>query len=254
MKPIDLHIHTNHSDGSFSPKEVVNMAVSRGMKAIAITDHDSISGIQEALDYSRGKNIKIVPGVEITCYEKKWDIPNLHVLGLFIDYQNKELRALLRKNAPPKARRILMKIVALLKLQKIKRILPASSKIIFKRNTSVKKAVEAVKKSGGIAILAHPGLIRRKHLAEVVDYFKKCKGDGIEADYPYDKIYLFGSEKSEKINTNIRAVAGEKGLIISGGSDFHGRGRNVKIGESGISEEEFRFIRKSISKNRNVYN
>ena len=62
----DLHVHTNQSDGSFSSKEVVDLAISRGVNILAITDHDTVSGIQSALNSSYNKNIKVIPGIEIS--------------------------------------------------------------------------------------------------------------------------------------------------------------------------------------------
>jgi len=93
---IDLQCHTTASDGQLTPAELVNLAVKKKLKAIAITDHDTINGIDEALKAARGKNIEIVPGVEISC-DDKWFI-DTHILGLFIDYKNKALNSLLKKS------------------------------------------------------------------------------------------------------------------------------------------------------------
>ena len=87
---IDLHIHTNVSDGEFSPEEVVDIAVKKGLKAIAITDHDTTMGIPAAIEYAKGKGIEIVPGIEINCYEEDLGFDEVHILGLFIEHKNKD--------------------------------------------------------------------------------------------------------------------------------------------------------------------
>src|SRR5688572_25583244 len=78
----DLHAHTLHSDGELSPAALVDLAVERGVQALAITDHDTISGVAAAVTHSQGKPIEIVSGCELTAY---YDEIELHILGLFVD-------------------------------------------------------------------------------------------------------------------------------------------------------------------------
>ena len=90
MEYIDLHVHTNASDGSLSPKELVDYAISKNLYAIAITDHDTIAGVEEAINYSNLINstinkLKVIPGVELSAAYNGQDI---HILGLNIDYNN----------------------------------------------------------------------------------------------------------------------------------------------------------------------
>lgn len=87
MSKVDLHIHSKFSDdGEFTPEEIVDMAVSNGVTKIAITDHNSVKGVERAINYSQGKNIEIVPGIEIDCTYKEVDF---HILGYGIDYKDK---------------------------------------------------------------------------------------------------------------------------------------------------------------------
>ncbi|MAG08682.1 phosphatase [Candidatus Woesearchaeota archaeon] len=96
---IDLHIHTDKSDGTFTPEQVVDRAVERGMKTIAVTDHDTVSGIEPALRHITKNNIglELVPGIEFGCDEKELGFVNVHIIGLFIDFRNKRLLELTDK-------------------------------------------------------------------------------------------------------------------------------------------------------------
>ena len=85
----DLHVHTNFSDGKFNPSEIIDLALERGLDGVAITDHDTVSGIEEAVDYNKKHdNFKIIPGIELGCIYNKEEV---HILGYFIDYTSKEL-------------------------------------------------------------------------------------------------------------------------------------------------------------------
>ena len=98
MKYIDLHVHTNASDGTCTPSEVVEKALQIGLSAIAITDHDTVSGIKEAKQYLKSINkesdLTIIPGVEISADYHGRDI---HILGLYINESDKGLNTKLAK-------------------------------------------------------------------------------------------------------------------------------------------------------------
>lgn len=86
MNKVDLHMHSCFSDdGELSPEEIVSIAIEKGMDVISITDHNSVKGIQRALDYSKDKKIKVIPGIEIDC---TYNDINLHLLGYNIDFTN----------------------------------------------------------------------------------------------------------------------------------------------------------------------
>ena len=88
MKFIDLHVHSTASDGSFSPAEVAAAAEEKGLSAIALTDHDTTDGVDEALTAAENMEVEVIPGIEISCvYEGK----EIHILGLCLDHKNKEL-------------------------------------------------------------------------------------------------------------------------------------------------------------------
>ena len=208
MFKIDLHMHTTASDGALSSKEIINLAIQKDMKAIAITDHNSISGIKEALEYSKDKDIEVVPGIEIRC--KFEDCPEVHIIGLFIDYKNEVLLDLLNQ-----------------------------------KNISIKQVIEIIKNTGGISILAHPGVYLNKS-EKIINEFILFGGQGIEVNYPYDKVYGLNRELSDLRNIGFKKIAKERNLLSSGGSDFHGSGRDSEIGEQGINDEEFIKLKQNI--------
>jgi predicted metal-dependent phosphoesterase TrpH len=85
QKPADLHIHTTFSDSTFTPSKVVEVAYNRELGCIAITDHDSCQGIQEAIDAGEKKGVEIIPGIELSV---ELDGEELHILGYFVDWDN----------------------------------------------------------------------------------------------------------------------------------------------------------------------
>ena len=89
MERIDLHVHSNASDGSLTPTEVADEAMRMGLSAIALTDHDTVDGVAEILDYTKDKPLEVVPGIELSCYYNNREI---HILGFYMDYENPELQ------------------------------------------------------------------------------------------------------------------------------------------------------------------
>jgi predicted metal-dependent phosphoesterase TrpH len=84
MSYVDLHVHSNRSDGTYSPSELVDYAIKKGLKTIALTDHDTVDGIEEILDYAKDKDIEVIPGIE---YSTEYNERDVHIVGLFIDYK-----------------------------------------------------------------------------------------------------------------------------------------------------------------------
>lgn len=233
MKYIDLHLHTIYSDGTLTPKQLVDKAVKVGLKAIAITDHNSISGIKEAVEYADNK-IEFIPGIEISCDESDKGLIDIHVIGLFIDYKNEELINLLKKI---KKERILQKKKIIEKLNKfgikvtfeeVRKITkgevgrPHIAKIVLKNNPdkfkniseifekyiksdgpafvkredeiNIKQAIGVIHNAGGLAFLAHPGFYPEEIRTKLIKEFISYKGDGLETNYPY---YLNRHEKKK---------------------------------------------------------
>ena len=96
MKLIDLHVHSNASDGSLSPAEVVLASNEAGLTAIALTDHDTVSGVAEALETADSLDLEVIPGVELSCIYKEKEI---HILGLYVDHTSESLQQYLTSTA-----------------------------------------------------------------------------------------------------------------------------------------------------------
>jgi len=262
IKNIDLQTHTTASDGKLTPTELVNLAVKNKLSAIAITDHDSVNGIDEAIKAAKGKNIEIVPGVEISCDDKGY--VDTHILGLFIDHKNKTLNNLLKR---AQAYRVQQKKDIINKFQKlgfnitfneVKSIAegeigrPHIAKVILKNNPnkinsfdevfdkylavgklayverrnkiSVKEVIKAVHAADGLVFISHPGVYDNFNIDKFIDYFLKKGGDGIETYYSYETSrYHTGKRANAKTINKFKRIIKEKNILETGGSDFHGR-------------------------------
>src|SRR3989344_2427924 len=226
---IDLQSHTTMSDGEQSPEELVGEAVKRGLKAIAITDHDVVDGIERALHYAQNRPIEIVPGIEIRCYEPEKGFKEIDVLGLLIDYKHPSMITLTEKG---KHERISQKRKMIEKLQKMGYAItfdevaktvgsafgrPHVAKYLVKKypdtfssvqdvfdkcigfgkpayvprdeNLPMKTAIQVIHESGGIAILAHPRAYDKEESLYLIKLFKEAGGDGIETYYPYHLVF-----------------------------------------------------------------
>jgi len=214
---VDLHLHTTASDGRLDPGVLVGVAAKKGLSVIAITDHDSIDGIAPALLAAESfPSLRVIPGVEINT-----DITNgeVHILGYFIDYRNKELeRALetLRNSREARARKMIAKLGELgidVEWQRVKELAgggsigrPHIAQAMFERGyilsfqeafikyigrqgpayaererLSPVEAVALVVKAGGLPVLAHPADIA--DLEELLIELKQAGLVGLEAYY-----------------------------------------------------------------------
>jgi hypothetical protein len=267
-KKIDLHCHTLASDGELSAEELIDLAVKKNLKAIAITDHDSLGSLKKAIDYSKGRNIKVVPGVEISCDDPLFNHDKIDVLGLFVDYNNKSLVNLteqINKKRDLNKRKIIKKLNKLgfkIDFDEVKKTAkgtlgrPHIAKFLLRRYLKrfvsvkdvfdkyigagkpafvkpeefvpIKKAVKIINQSGGISILAHPGIYPKEDSIKLIDYFINNGGQGIETYYPYHLLYQ-DLNLDEKGNNGLIAyykdIARSKNLLESGGCDYHGNYR-----------------------------
>jgi len=286
---VDLHLHTNASDGELSPEGLVDSAISRGLKAMAITDHDTVDGIRTALDYSADKDIEVIPGIEISCKEREHGFDEVHVLGLFIDFRDKSLLEMtqrIKQNRIEQKRQIIKKLNGLgfdIDFSEVKDSVKFSfgrphiaavllknypdrfssvqdvfdrylkvgkpAYIEIKEITRIVDAIKIIKKSKGIPILAHPGVYKPEDSLELIDYFLGLGGEGIETYYPYDKVYSISPEASKKKIDFYNKVAKEKNLLVSGGSDYHGSIRPTNLGEIEIP---YSVVEKLKEKRKNI--
>jgi len=246
---VDLHIHTTASDGRLTPEEVVRIAAKQGLSVIAITDHDSIAGLEPALLAAESfPSLRVIPGLEINT-----DIPNgeVHILGYFIDYKNKELEQALerlRNSREARARQMLTKLEELgidIAWQRVLELAgggsvgrPHIAQAMFERGyipsfqeafikyigrqgpayaererLSPQGAAKLVVKAGGLPVLAHPADI--DDLEELLVELKEGGLVGLEAYY---------NGYHRRMIERLVHLAAKHGLITSGGSDFHGLG------------------------------
>lgn len=258
MKYIDLHVHSNASDGTFSPEEVVEEACRQKLAAFALTDHDTIFGVKNAILHSRtlkeqGKELEVIPGVELSVEYKKRDI---HMLGLMIDYENPFfIKALenaqlersqrnekMVKNLSDAGIEITMKELyaasgdavitrahfAKLLLQKhyIKSLDEAFKKYlsedgpyyVARKYITPESGIDLIKSAGGIPVLAHP-LIYQLPEKELDTLIKRLKEHGLMG---IETIYSNNTGFDEQI---VRSYANKYDLIMTGGSDFHGKNK-----------------------------
>ncbi len=257
---IDLHVHSNASDGTFTPTQLVEEAKKAGLCAFALTDHDTTDGVAEAKRAAEAAGIELVPGVELsTEYEGK----EIHVLGLYIDITNEALQkhmADFRDSRDNRNVYMLEKLRAegfditqealeamfpdavitrahvaryLLDKGYIPDIKTAFSEYIGegcrcyveRPKVTPMDAVDYILEAGGTPVLAHPVVYRmeRPQLKKMIAEMKAHGLVGMEAVY---------SENTPADEQDYRALAREQGLLITGGSDFHGENKpDIRLGK-----------------------
>ena len=259
MKRIDLHTHSLKSDGAQTPADVVRSAYAAGLSAIALSDHDNIEGVPEAMAEGARLGVEVIPAVELSAQSDT----ELHILGYFIDIQNKRLndamayalrvrderqeetcRKLneqgfaitmdeLREEAhgnPVLCRAHFAQIM-------VRKGYASSVQDAFSRYLSVgcyaysnrqaltgPEAVSLIHEAGGIAVAAHLHLIKmpddqlKEYLKTLIPYGL----DGVEGYY---------TDYTDDMNVRYRAMAQELGLVLSGGTDYHGANKpHISIG------------------------
>ena len=248
MKKIDLHVHTTASDGTLSGREVVELAAQSGLAAIAVTDHDTVSGYAEAAKAGAELGVEVVPGIEIsTKYGGA-----VHILGYYIDPDSDKLRPVLdwvvndrnernRKMAELMAadglpvsyddmRRRFGDVIGrphfadiLVELGMADTVQDAFDRFVEKGQRyyiprtilPIESAVEIICAAGGVPVLAHPFQYKRDDagLREIIEYCMDYGLRGMECRYSgYDADMVAYLER----------LADEYGLVKTGGSDFHG--------------------------------
>ncbi|MCM1039490.1 MAG: PHP domain-containing protein [Roseburia sp.] len=250
MKAIDLHVHSNRSDGSYTPSELVDYALQKGLTAIALTDHDTIDGLAEALSYAQDKPIEVIPGIE---FSTKYEDRDIHVVGLYIRYDAPAFQAQLQAFVDSRINRNIKMCANLQgagidityeklcaenpdavitrahyasyltdhgyvanRAEAFDKYLGDHSKYFVPREkVTPSQAVELILKAGGVPILAHPPLyhMEHEHLDALVARLKQDGLMGIET------LYCSYSGKEER---DMFRLAQKYDLLPSGGSDFHG--------------------------------
>jgi hypothetical protein len=270
---IDLHTHTNYSDGTYSPEELVIKAKKHGLDIISITDHDSINGIKEASECAKDLGIEIINGVEIST---DVDDKEVHLLAYFIDIEHEELTKYLsffRDERLHRAKRIVEKLnklglkikiddvldrsnhsaigrphiaYTMVDLGLIKNYQEAFEKYIgdygpaFERkiHVSVQSALKLINDAGGLSFIAHPGFMKEALLMNLI----KAGIDGIECTHP--------SHNENQVQF-YRGIVNQYCLLESGGSDFHGGKKldDENFGKFHVGINQLEAMRKMLVKN-----
>jgi hypothetical protein len=253
---IDLHIHSTASDGTLTPAEIVQQALALNLGAIAITDHDSVDGSREALEAGVPARLGFLTGVEISAspphsYPRRG---SFHILGYRIDVTDKALNRELKQLQTARQNRnpgILTKLNALgipIRMEEVMAVAgggqvgrPHIAKLLISKGVAdtiedafdrylgtgkaayvdkyridCAKAIKRIKAAGGVAVLAHPGLLAldgEGHLREILTELKQMGLGGVEVYYP---------EHSPQQTRRFIDLAQHFDLLMTGGSDFHG--------------------------------
>lgn len=268
MTKIDLHIHSNNSDGSDSVKELAEAILENGIEVFALTDHDTVSGCEEMAKFIPSY-IKFIPSVELTC---KADTVKCHILGYNCDYKNQTLLDLIEKGKVLRKNKLETRIKY---LKDTWNIIMTQEELnwLYSRKSVVKthlaniivnrglannnleamdkylegckagdtrftgeEGVNAIMSSGGIPVWAHPlGGEGEVHISEDEFYkrFEVMKSIGIKGlECHYSR---YNKEEAEFLVK----VAKENGLFVTGGSDYHGSNKDIPLGKLNV---EGRFI------------
>lgn len=259
MKLIDLHVHSTASDGSLTPTEVVNRAAGLGLTAMALTDHDTVSGIDEALKAAKDLDMEVIPGIEVSCIYKEKEI---HILGLYIDHTNPELFSFLKEASRKRYDRNMEMLAAfnkdgfeitvedlhcgnpktvitrahfaraLLKRGYVSSVDQAFRKYLnpdrpYYRSRELitpEEVLNALQAAGGFPVLAHPlqyklGWAGTEELVSMLKEHSLC---GLEC---------FHSSNNQDESGKLRKLAKKYALAPTGGSDFHGAAKpDIEIG------------------------
>lgn len=269
MSRLDLHLHTTCSDGSLPPAEVLALAHKVGVRALSITDHDTVDGIPEAQQAGARMGIEVVPGVEIS---SRFGDSELHMLGYFLDWKDRDLLDRLgRLRASRHARnpRIIEKLNELglaVTYEEVKALAgtdsvgrPHIARVLMDKGyvQSAKEAfdrylaegaaayvprdlpepaeaVQWIRAAGGVPVLAHPTwvILSGEELFRLVRTLKEAGLLGIEAFYSTHK----PQQTSEYLD-----LARRLDLLVTGGSDFHGITKpdiEVGVGRGGLKVPE----------------
>ncbi len=278
MGRIDLHSHTTVSDGLLSPRDLVRAAHRDGVTILAVTDHDTLAGLPEALEEGTTIGVEIVAGVEVTANCEGLEI---HILGLCIDPSCVPLREFLLSSQRDRVERITRMAAALTALG-----FPVTPEEVLARAThgsvgrphlaaamvergyvrSVSEAfdlflsstgkayverprvpsavvIERIREAGGIPILAHPGVYKRD---TVIPLLVEQGLGGIEVYHP---------DHTPADVARYEALCGRPGLLATGGSDFHGAGSgvtSVRLGVPSLPAERYAELKRAATEQRTV--
>jgi predicted metal-dependent phosphoesterase TrpH len=265
---IDLHTHTTSSDGTDRPRDLVNKAIVQGLEVLGISDHDTISGWEEARQALRG-NLKLALGAEISCLTV--DGISVHMLGLLFDPNHKEMQTVLeetRDGRLPRMRKMIEKMQAEgidISIEDVEKAMPAGAtmgrphladalvakKIVKSRDEAFidllhndsrfyvshaapkpSEAIALIRRAGGVAVIAHPFASHRGQILKAEDFADLLAAglNGIEIDH---------RDQNPDERAMLRVIAHELDLVVTGSSDYHGTGKLNSLAENHTSREQW---------------
>jgi predicted metal-dependent phosphoesterase TrpH len=265
---IDLHTHTTCSDGTDTPRELVNKAIVQGIEVLGITDHDTTSGWQEATQTLRG-SLQLALGAEISCLTN--DGISVHMLGMLFDPNHQEMQTALeetRDGRLPRMRKMIEKMRAEgmdISIQDVENAMPVgatmgrphladalvSKKIVKSRDEAFDdllhndsrfyvshaaptptEAVALIRRAGGVAVIAHPFASHRGQILKADDFADLVAAglNGIEVDH---------RDQNPEERAMLRVIAHELDLVITGSSDYHGTGKMNSLAENHTNREQW---------------
>ena len=278
---IDLHTHSTRSDGTMSPTELVQHAIINGITVLGLTDHDTVAGWDEAIASLRGE-MQLVLGAEISCLTDTHQ--SIHMLGLLFDREYQPLQealALSRDDRIPRMKRMIELMAAdgiKISYEEVLKFQPEGATlgrphladtlvakgIVKNRDQAFAEflandskyyvshiaptpmeAIKLIKAAGGVAVIAHPYSSMRdsKLTADNFIALKNAGLNGIEVDH---------RDHGIEERNNLRAIAKELDLVVTGSSDFHGTGKLNLIGENVTSPEHWQQLESQASQRRVV--
>jgi 3',5'-nucleoside bisphosphate phosphatase len=268
---IDLHLHTTASDGQLSPDALVRTIAAAGVRTFAVTDHDTLAGVAAAATAAHAAGLEAVPGIEITAVHAGRDV---HVLGYFVDGTSDELTVFLDRQRADRRRRLVVMLDKLESLglpvdraplearlstgQAVGRPLIAAAlvaaghakdisdaferflgegRVAFEPRVGATPAavVSLIDRAGGIASLAHPAKLGDAALI----------ADLVAAGLPAIEVYH--PDHDAAAVEQFRRLADDHGLLVTGGSDFHGPGTNRAeyLGRVGLPQDDYARLREA---------
>ena len=265
---IDLHTHTNCSDGTDSPRELVNKAIVQGLEVLGISDHDTTAGWKEATETLRG-SLKLALGSEISCLTT--DGISVHMLGLLFDPEHTEMQQVLeetRDGRLPRMRKMIEKMRAEgmdISMADVEQAMPegatmgrphladalVTKKIVKSRDEAFvdllhnesrfyvshaaptpAEAIALIRRAGGVAVIAHPFASHRGQILKAEDFSDLVAAglNGIEVDH---------RDQNPDERAMLRSIAKELDLVVTGSSDYHGTGKLNLLAENHTHREQW---------------
>jgi predicted metal-dependent phosphoesterase TrpH len=265
---IDLHTHTTCSDGTDTPRELVNKAIVQGLEVLGISDHDTTSGWAEATESLRG-SLKLALGSEISCLTN--DGVSVHMLGLLFDPEHEEMQRVLeetRDGRLPRMRKMIEKMRAEgidISIEDVELAMPTGAtmgrphladalvakKIVKSRDEAFVdllhnesrfyvshaaptpvEAISLIRRAGGVAVIAHPFASHRGQILKAEDFSELLAAglNGIEVDH---------RDQNHDERAMLRTIAHELDLVITGSSDYHGTGKLNSLAENHTHREQW---------------